>query len=71
MLHPDIHVLLHKNQHRERMKQVEDERLVQLVSPAIQMQAMMELSCLISKWWTRRHQMPSENHVVEGKVVMP
>ena len=71
MLHPDIHVLLHKDQHRERMKQVEDERLVQLVSPAIQMQAIMELSWLISKWWTQRWRMTEENRLVKGEIVTP
>ena len=72
MLHPYKHQLLHNNDQRERLKQVENERLVQLIShPNTQMQVTVELSGLISKWWDRRWHVVRENRHAEGKFVLP
>lgn len=72
MLHPYKHQLLHKNDLRERLKQVEHDRLVQLVSlQPSQTQLAIRLSKIIRIWWTKRWNILKENRIAGGKIVMP
>lgn len=72
MLDPQTYILLHKYQQVDRMKQVEQDRLVDLISqPSTLLPSIQELSRLMSDWWTRRYQTRKETHLVEGKIVMP
>ena len=72
MLDPYTYILLHKYQRLDRLKQAEQDRLLQNISqPATQLPSVKELSRLFSNWWTHRHQLQEENHLVEGEVVLP
>ena len=72
MLDPQTYLLLHKIQRRDRLKQAEQDRLLQIISqPATQLPSIRELSRMISNWWTRRHPSWKETHLVEGKIIMP
>jgi hypothetical protein len=72
MLHPYKHQLLHKHDYLERRKQVENDRLVQLVShPTAQLQSTVELSGLISRWWNERWNNVRDNQSTKGKIAVP
>jgi hypothetical protein len=72
MLHPYKHQLLHKSDSRERLKQAENDRLVRLVShPTTQLQSTVELSGLISKWWSERWNNLRVNQRTASKIVIP
>ena len=72
MLDPQTYILLHKYQRRDRLRQAEQDRLVDLISqPSTLLPSIQEFSRLISDWWTRRRQTRKETHLVEGKIVMP
>ena len=72
MLHPYKHQLLHKNDHQERLKQVENDRLAQLIRPpTTQLQITVELSSFISKWWAERWNHVRDNRSAKRKIVMP
>jgi len=72
MLHPYTHVMLHKNEHLERVKLVEHQRLVQLVSrrPRI-FRSQLRFWDFISNWWTNRLQLAKEERLGKRKIVMP
>ena len=72
MLDPQTYILLHKYQQVDRMKQIEENRLLQLVNrPWIQLPSLSQVSKFISSWRTERRQTQKETHLVEGKIVMP
>jgi len=72
MLDPQTYILLHKYQQVDRMKQVEENRLLQHVEqPSIQLLSLSQLSRFISSWRTERRQRRKETRLVEGKIVMP
>lgn len=72
MLDPQTYILLHKYQQVDRMKQVEENRLLQNVEqPSNQLPNLSVLSRLISNWWSERHQTRKETPLVNGKIVMP
>ena len=72
MLHHYKHQLLHKNDLRERLQEVEQDRLVQLVSlHSSQSQTTLTLYMLIGKWLANRLTMLKENRTVDGKIIIP
>lgn len=72
MLHPYKHQLLHKSDQRERLQEVEHDRLLQLVSlHSSQSPSTLTLYMLISNWFTSRLSVLRENRTVDGKIVMP
>ena len=72
MTDPYLYVMLHKHKHLERVKEAEQDRLVQLVtSRSIQMQALIEFSRSVSMWWKNRLPSTPKTHAIEGKVIMP
>ncbi len=72
MLNPYKHQLLHKNDYRERIQQVEHDRLLQLVSlHSSQSLTTLTLYMLIGKWLANRLTILKENRRDEGKIVIP
>jgi hypothetical protein len=72
MLDPQTYILLHKYQQVDRMKQIEENRLRQIIErPSIHLPSLSQLSRFISSWRTERHQTRKETRLVEGKIVMP
>ena len=72
MTDPYLYVMLHKSKHLERVKEAEQDRLVQFVTPrSVQMQALMELSKGVLIWWKNRYPSTPNTHAIEGKVVLP
>jgi len=72
MLHPYKHQLLHKSDQRERIQEVEHDRLLQLVSlHSSQSPTALTLYMLIGKWLTNRLSVLKENRTVNSKIVMP
>jgi hypothetical protein len=72
MLDPNTHILLHKYQRLEFMKQAEDARLYNAINPPAQpLQRIRAFSRSITNWWTHRNQTVDENRLADGTVVMP
>lgn len=72
MLHHYKHQLLHKSEQRERLQEVEHDRLLQLVSlHTSQSPTTLTLYMLIGNWLTNRLSVLRENKTVDGKIVMP
>jgi hypothetical protein len=72
MLDPQTYILLHKYQQVDRMKQVEENRLIELIKqPSNQLPSLSQLSSSISNWWAERQQTRKQPPLVEGKIVMP
>jgi hypothetical protein len=72
MLDPQTYILLHKYQQVDRMKQIEENRLRQIIErSSIHLPSLSQLSRFISSWRTERRQTRKETRLVEGKIVMP
>ncbi len=72
MLHPYVHYILHKQEHKQRLKQVEHERLVLLMSESgIQYFALLEVSRMFNRWLANRRKNRAIKHMSPHEVVMP
>lgn len=72
MTHHYHHLLQHKHDQRERLKRVEEDRLVRLVShPSVQLQPVAELSSFISRWWYARWNTSEKHQPSNNKLVVP